>query len=196
MIPKAGDQIQFAGFSFTVLEVEDNRRVTSLLAAPLTQLPTSPPSVPTMPLAVASAPLDKAAEASAKRTPHLAQRGGARRGSPFPLLEGASTSPSPSDSSSTFAFATADSESSAGPEEARTTASAEVPTTSPSGEGLEVSSEDEGPAEALEAAAVDSEEGDVLIFRDGEWLQTTSSSSPPLSSTALSGDQAAESSSS
>eukprot|EP01038_Epipyxis_sp_PR26KG_P011636 gene11636-15586_t len=34
MIPKKNDQIEFAGYVFTINEVEDNRRITSLIATP------------------------------------------------------------------------------------------------------------------------------------------------------------------
>mmetsp|Transcript_12599 Transcript_12599/g.18925 ORF Transcript_12599/g.18925 Transcript_12599/m.18925 type:complete len:413 (-) Transcript_12599:225-1463(-) len=144
MIPKAGDQIEFAGFGFTVLEVEDNRRVTSLLAAPLANPPTSP-------LASSNGGVSEGLSDSVGVGVLLDEGVNVTAGGDLLVEE-----PLPVSSSSLSSAV----EAAVDPSPS---------STSP------LSTDSSLPSPPTPASSQSQQENDVLIFRDGEWQDSTAS---------------------
>jgi hypothetical protein len=155
MIPKAGDQVAFAGYGFTVLEVEDNRRVTALIAAPL--------SAAAATAAAASPPLFQAAidllQGEQGNGGRLRDDNGAAvdPSTTPPLLQNSYGA----DNASQLVFKVASVED-------RTEQLSDFNSQVRVADALSPP-DAVGSEHATTVAAVD--EGDVLIFRDGEWLE-------------------------
>lgn len=155
MIPKAGDQIEFAGFGFTVLEVEDNRRVTSLLAAPLANAPSDPQ---TSSVGV-SGGMDSTGGGVARGSHNGHHEEGASA-----TLEHSEEEPLSIYPNSSVSLVTVEVSASGGENT--------PPSPSPL---LTDSSQTSTPPPSTPSASQSQQENDVLIFRDGEWQDSTTS---------------------
>lgn len=154
MIPKAGDQVAFAGYGFTVLEVEDNRRVTALIAAPLSAA--VPPSPPPPPLFRSAIDLLQG------------EQGGGRFRDDAGAATDSSTPTSLQQSSYTVENATkVDSVGERAENSTDQVESLSPPAAAWAGVGTDVVS----PEQVTSMIPIAADEGDVLIFRDGEWLE-------------------------